>query len=118
MSLQFWCLATVPSPRTFSVPNLTFCRFEIEFTAGLNKALQALNVTAPFTEGDLTQASGAGRLSCAQQSVLGATAPLPLPSNRSRQCMARWMQCGLQLGGLASPAGLCARSCPASGTTI
>ncbi|KAL4429193.1 hypothetical protein ABPG77_010172 [Micractinium sp. CCAP 211/92] len=35
--------------------NLYVPRFEIEFTAGLNKALQALNVTAPFTEGDLTQ---------------------------------------------------------------
>jgi hypothetical protein len=31
-------------------------RFEIEFSANLNEALQALNVTAPFVPGDLTQA--------------------------------------------------------------
>lgn len=41
---------------------LRFCRpprsFEIEFSANLNEALQALNITAPFTGGDLTKVGG------------------------------------------------------------
>ncbi|KAL4443398.1 hypothetical protein ABPG75_011135 [Micractinium tetrahymenae] len=35
--------------------NLFVPRFEIEFSAALNDALQALNITAPFAGGDLTQ---------------------------------------------------------------
>lgn len=42
--------------------SLRFCRrprsFEIEFSANLNEALQALNITAPFTGGDLTKVGG------------------------------------------------------------
>ncbi|PRW50775.1 ase inhibitor I4 serpin isoform A [Chlorella sorokiniana] len=42
-------------PAADSPVNLYLPRFEIEFSANLNEALQALNVTAPFVPGDLTQ---------------------------------------------------------------
>ncbi|KAI7837489.1 hypothetical protein COHA_008680 [Chlorella ohadii] len=42
-------------PAAESPVNLYLPRFEIEYSANLNEALQALNITAPFAAGDLTQ---------------------------------------------------------------
>lgn len=38
--------------------NLYLPRFEVEWSASLVEALQALNITAPFSPGDLTLVSG------------------------------------------------------------
>lgn len=72
-----------PAPRTMQPTQLlhmpSLClRFEIEYSANLNEALQALNITAPFAAGDLTQARAAPLPLLPLLSLLLLLRPLPL----------------------------------------